>query len=183
MEDTKDLLMWMERMYSISYSQNPLYWNILHPNNMYCNGNEGQYATLWVPNKDKFDFYKFTIKYGYRVDENLVSYPMEGIMHYILFIFECRDKYDKILKIPQPNQSIDLYTSSEEYYERGYFSPTIVNEYGNFKAVFSNIETAEKACYSYLRHIIYPYGYILSEEDQEEFNIFVTKFREEHNLD
>ena len=188
-KNTKDLLEWMKNMYIKSYDPEALNWKYIHPNNMIQNSPDGEYAILYVPNpnKNKYDFYKFSIVYRYRVDENFVSHPAEGIQCYTLHILEHKGEegFDMMYSVPDPTKDFSLsdYTNPEKYYEQFYLPPSIVNDYGRFMAVFMDMITAKKACLAYLRHIICPYGYILSDEDQLEFNKFVNTFREENKLD
>ena len=188
-KNTKDLLEWMKNMYIKSYDPEALNWKLIHPNNMIQNSQDGEYAILYIPDpsKNKYDFYKFSIGYEYRVDEQFVTHPAEGIMCYTLHIMEARgeDGFDMMYSVPDPTKDFSLliFTDSKRYYEQGYLPPSIINDYGRFKAVFIDMITAKKACLAYLRRIIYPYGYILSDEDQIEFNKFVNTFREENKLD
>lgn len=51
----------------------------------------------------------------------------------------------------------------------------MVNNDGRFRYAFSDEETAKKVVSRELIMMIYPYGYLLSETEAEEWNSFVEK--------
>ncbi|MBR1555212.1 MAG: hypothetical protein IJ644_07465 [Oscillospiraceae bacterium] len=164
-----ELLERLKAYYTASKS-NSFEWHDYYPNNMPDNGKEGSYTFFWFKKKDKFEFLKYTINYMSRCDEEGCSHPEEGTKYYVLHEF--RKEYDRILKIPEPSD--DCFPLLEEPPE-GEFSSDIVNQFGRFRYVFDDEETARKVVSSELFQILYPYLYVLSEEEAQEWNDFIKE--------
>lgn len=77
---------------------------------------------------------------------------------------------DEVLKIPEPNDVCDFLDT-----EKGYFNSCIVNQYGRFRYVFDDEETAKKVISNELLEMIYPYMNILNEEEQKEWENFIEE--------
>ncbi|MBD5129351.1 MAG: hypothetical protein HDT43_05455 [Ruminococcaceae bacterium] len=133
------------------------------------NSKRGIYTYFWFEKGNEFEFLKFTIQHCHRVDEKGVTHSDESVKYYVLHEF-C-EKYPEQYGIPEPSRNSRLIEEPNE----GEFHPTIVNSYGRFRYVFDDEETAKKFVSSELLHILYPYLYILSDEDKKEWNKFVDE--------
>lgn len=163
-----ELLDYLKEMYVMIKEDNFLWYNY-YPNNMPCNRKEGIYTYFWIKRDDKYVFNKYTIQYMSRCDEDGLSHPEEGTKYYVVHELVIND-LDEKLKIPAP----DDYFQVEKV--EGYFSPNIVNEFGRFRYVFDDEETAKKVLKSELLHAIYPHMFILSDKEGEEWNKFVEEY-------
>lgn len=157
------------KRYYLAAKRKSFEWHDVFPNNMPQNGKEGIYTYFWFEKEDGWEFLKFTIQHCHRVDEKGLTHSEEPVKYYVLH--ELREKYPEHYKIPEPSNDSRLLEAPSE----GEFHPTIVNEYGRFRYVFDDEETAKKVVSSELLHILYPYLYILSDEDKSEWNKFVDE--------
>ena len=163
-----DLLERLKRYY-LAAKQKTFTWYDLYPNNMPQNGKEGIYTYFWFEKNDGWEFLKYTIQYCHRVDERGLTHTDEPVKYYVLHAFG--KEYPEQYKIPEPSSDPRLYVDPPE----GEFRPTIVNEYGRFRYVFDDEETAKKVVSYELRHMLYPNLYIMPNEDESEWNKFVDE--------
>ena len=157
--------------YYLTARKREIQWHDYYPNNMPGNGKEGIYAYFWFQGEDKFEFVKYTIQYMSRCDEEGMSHPGEGVKYYVLHQLD--KEYDRMLKIPAPSNDDGILF--REDVPEGEFHPDIVNDFGRFRYVFDDEETAKKVAANEFLHRIYPYMYILSEEEGKEWNQFIEE--------
>lgn len=158
-----ELVTWLKAIYAKA-QENNFEWKPLYPNNMPCNGKEGIYTEVWFEKEGKYEYLKFTIEYAYRCDEECTSHPEEGIKYYVLHKLRLTDLEEKF-EIPEPSDHFQLEGLS-----------CMVNDYGAFQHVFDDEETAKKVAANLLKMRIYPYLYILSDEEVEEWNQFMKQY-------
>ena len=163
-----ELVQWMKDVYTKA-KENNLNWKPVHPNNMPCNGIEGLYTDMFFEKDNKYEYIKFTIEYVSRCDEEGISHPDEGIKYYVLHELREFDLNEKF-EIPEPTDEFDI---NNEY-------SCMVNNYGRFRYVFNDEETAKKVANKQLLHMLYPYTYILSEGDYKEWIKFLGE-KDENN--
>lgn len=163
-----DLLERLKRYY-LAAKRKTFTWYDLYPNNMPCNGKSGIYTYFWFEKKDGWEFLKYTIEYCHRVDEKGLTHTDEPVKYYVLHAFG--KEYSEQYRIPEPGNDSRLHDAPPE----GEFHPTIVNEYGRFRYVFDDEETAKKVVSYELLHMLYPNLYILPNEDESEWNKFVDE--------
>ncbi len=163
--DNSNLLEWMKSIYKVIVDRN-IEWRELHANNMKMNPLEGYYFYMFTPeiNGNGVEMLKFTIHFMSRCDIKGISHPEEGVKYYVLHSF--KEKYKEKFVIPEP---IDFFALGS--------IGNIVNDYGRFRYIFDDLETATEVAYSELRQMIYPYTYILSEEECNEWNQFIDSFK------
>ena len=158
-----ELLEWMKDVY-IKAKSDDFVWKPIYPNNMPCNVVNGIYTDMFFERDGKYQYIKYSIQYQSRCDENGFSHPDEGTLYYILHVLELSDLEEKF-EIPEPDDKIPFHNELA----------CLVNDYGRFRYAFSDEETAKKVASNELLHKIYPYGFILSESEAEEWNRFVEK--------
>ena len=158
-----DLVNWLKEVYDAAKS-GKFEWKPVYPNNMICNGVEGLYTDMVFKDGNKYTYLKFTIEYGYRCDKEGLSHPEEGIKYYILHEFRLNDLED-IIEIPDPADDFDWDDKMAN----------MVNNYGRFRYVFDDEETAKCVVANELLMIIYPYTYLLSKEDMEEWRRYIEE--------
>lgn len=149
----------------IKAKDNKFIWKPLYPNNMPCNGVEGLYTDMFFKNGDKYDYIKFTIEYIYRCDEQCTIYPEEGIKGYALYSLKLND-LDSTFEIPEPSDKFDIMEDR---------LADMVNDYGDFNYVFGTEDIAKGAAVNTLLGIIFPYLYILNNEEAEEWKRFIKE--------
>lgn len=157
------------KQYCLTAKQKTFLWYDVHANNMPQNPKDGIYTYFWFEKEGGWEFLKFTVQYCHRVDGKGLTHSEEPVKYYVLHEF--REKYPERYKIPEPNDHPPLSRDKSA----GEFSPSIVNEYGRFRYVFDDEETAKKVVSRELLHILYPYLYILSEEDRSAWNKFIDE--------
>ena len=116
--------------------------------------------------KGHYRYVKFTVQYVSRCDENGLSHPEEGTKYYVLHELVLDDMKEPFY-IPEPNN--ESKWNDEKAYK--------VNEYGRFRYVFDDEETAKKVVFNELTFMIYPLGYLLDDDEIEEWNDFIEKMR------
>lgn len=158
MKIRNDLINYLIRLYKIGKT-NDLKWREIHGNNMIDNSVDGIFAEQCIKNGKRFDYVKYSIVYKYRTDENFISYPNEGIKYYVLHSVQMND-LKKRFRTPEPKENVNL----EDW------RALSVNKYGDFRAVFSDEVTAKKAAASLFLHMIYPYQFIMTEEETRIYN-------------
>lgn len=159
-----EILEWMKEIFKKA-KNNDFSWKPIHPNNTPCNGVDGIYTDMFFEKGDKFQYVKYSIRYQPRCDKDGISHPEEGTAFYILHELRIDDLEEKF-EIPEPNNNSkwnDPYAN-------------MVNNYGRFRYAFGDEETAKSVVAAELIQMIYPYGYILSEKEQGEWNSFVNEY-------
>ena len=164
-----ELVEWMKDIY-LRARENRFEWKPVHPNNMSCNPVEGIYTDMNFKKDGKYRYLKYTISYESRCDEKGMSHPEEGTKYYVLHELRADDLEEKIV-IPEPSDDFRPFKKNDP--------ATIVNNYGRFRYVFDDEETAKKVVCSELVHMIYPYTYILGDEEGEKWNEFLNSFSED----
>lgn len=159
-----DLVNWLKQLY-IKAKEKDFEWKPLYPNNMPCNGKEGIYTEMWFDKDGKYKYVKFTVNYMSRCDADGISHPAEGVKYYVLHELVIDDLEEKF-EIPEPN--------NEFRWDDGLAS--LVNDYGRFRYVFDDEETAKSVAGNELLHWIYPYTYIMSDEEGAEWNKFIKSY-------
>jgi len=159
------------KAYYKAAKNNNIKWYDYYPNNMPCNHKEGIYTYFWFKNNDKWNFLKYTIEYMSRVDAEGITHTEEGVKYYVLHSYQ--KEYDNIMTIPEPSDDDGMLLNDDTDTE---FSPDIVNDFGRFRYVFDDEETAKAVISSELLARIYPYLFILSKEELEEWKYFVDAF-------
>jgi hypothetical protein len=89
-------------------------------------------------------------------------------IYYILHALVINDLEEKF-EIPEPDNHFEW----EDTYAN------LVNDYGRFRYAFSDEETAKSVVSHELLGMIYPYGYLLSDAEAEEWNQFIENISEE----
>ena len=158
---TNSLLPWLKTMYLKAKSCD-LEWKNIYSNNMPCNGIEGIYTDMFFEKDGKYTYWKFSIEYMARCDSEGTLHPKDGIKYYVLHELNI-DDLEETFQIPEPSDKLDLNDDLR----------FLVNDYGNFKYVFDDVETAKSAAQHALLGIIYPYIYILTEEECIEWKEFI----------
>ena len=162
------MLEWMKSVYA-KVKENDFEWKPLYPNNMPCNGVAGLYMYMFFKEDDHFKYVKFTIEYMSRCDEDGISHPEEGTKYYVLHLLK-EDDLKETFEIPEP---------SDDYCPFDYTNAGVVNDYGRFRYVFDDEETAKKAAAKELLQMIYPATYFLSYKEQQYWDWFVKSFEKE----
>ncbi len=157
-----EFVRWMKDVYTMAKSGR-LEWKPIYPNNMPCNGIDGVYTELNFEKDGKYQYIKYSIKYMSRCDEDGISHPEEGTKYYVLHELRLEDLEEKIV-IPEPDDNVDLL---------GETGALMVNDYGRFRYVFDDEETARKVVCSEMLHLIYPYQYILNDDELKEWGEFL----------
>lgn len=162
-----ETLEWMKSIYTKA-EENAFVWKPIYPNNMPCNGVDGIYTDMFFKEGSKYHYMKFSIEYCSRCDEEGLNHPEEGIKYYVLHELQLRD-LDEPFVIPEP--------SNEEGVEflLGESRATLVNDYGRFRYVFDDEETAKNVVKNELKMMLYPYLHILDEDDLEDWKNFILK--------
>jgi hypothetical protein len=156
-----ELLNMMEEVYIRAKAKN-FEWRPIYPNNMIQNGIEGIFTDMFFENNGKYRYIKYSIIYQPRCDSDGMSHPEEETAFYILHELRINDLEEKF-QIPEPGKHMD--------WENPYAN--LVNDYGRFRYAFSEEETAKSVVSNELVMMIYPYGYLLSDAEAEEWNHFV----------
>jgi hypothetical protein len=130
---------------------------------MIQNGIDGIYTDMFFKCNGKYKYVKFSIIYQSRCDRNGMSHPEEETAFYILHEFRINDLEEKF-QIPEPGKHMD--------WENAF--ATMVNNYGRFRYAFRNEKTAKSVISHELLMMIYPYVYLLSDTEAEEWNRFVA---------
>ena len=143
-------------------------WKPLFHNNMPSNGLEGIYTDMFFNRDDHFNYVKLTIEYQPRCDEDGFTHPEEGIKYYVLHLLE-EDDLNETFEIPEPSDDcFDRSTKADK-----------VNDYGRFRYVFDDQETAKKVACNELLQMIYPAMYILTYEEERYLKWFVKNFEKQ----
>ncbi len=174
MQDSQ-LLSWIKDMY-VKAESGDFEWKNIYPNNMRCNGVEGIYTDMFFERDGKYMYLKYSIEYKSRCDKDGVSHPEEGVKYFVLHELM---EYDlsETFKIPEPSDEHDFDLDNPEKDLH-----LLVNDYGRYRYVFDDVETAKKVVAAELRCIIYPYMYLLSEEEGAEWNRFIKERKEKQKL-
>lgn len=157
------LLCWLKEVYGKAKA-GEFEWKTLYPNNMICSEAQGIYTDMNLQMGDKYTYVKHTIQYGYRCDKNGARHKEEGVKYYILHELRLND-LEKAAEIPEPWNKTEC-TGSKSY---------MVNDYGRFRYVFDDEETAKSVVAKELIMMIYPYTYLLSKEEQEEWERYMEE--------
>lgn len=145
--------------------ENDFVWKPIYPNNMPCNGKCGIYTDMFFEDDGRFAYRKFSIEYVSRCDSCGISHPEEGVRYYALHLLEIND-LEKTFEIPEPS---DDY----EPFDKG--NANLVNDFGRFRYVFDDEQTAKKVVCWELKQMVYPYISILDEEEVAEWKRFVSE--------
>ncbi len=159
-----ELVSWMKELYTKANANN-FEWKPVYPNNMICNGVEGLYTDMFFEKDGKYSYLKYTIDYNSRCDAEGMSHPEEGVKYYVLHEYYKTD-LDEKFEIPAPTDGNDTDSDLD----------CLVNDYGRFRYVFEDEETAKCVVANELKRMIYPYTYILSDEETEEWNQFLKSW-------
>lgn len=160
------LVEWMKDAYLIARN-GALNWKPLYSNNMPSNGQDGIYTDMNLRSDNGYQYIKFSIQYQSRCDAEGIIHPEEGTKYYVFHSLVI-DELEEMIQIPEPNNDFAPFTDDNDN--------LIVNIYGRFRYAFDDEETAKSvACYELL-HLIYPYSYILSEDEGREWNRFLTDY-------
>lgn len=158
------LLDWMKEVYTKA-EENDLQWKPIYANNMPSNGKSGIYTDMIFKKDGKYQYRKFSIEYVTRCDSCGISHPEEGIRYYVLHLLEIND-LDNTFEIPEPSEDFVFFDDNS--------NACIVNEYGRFRYVFDDENTAKEVVCAKLKQMIYPYIYILDKEEVVEWKRFLT---------
>lgn len=158
-----ELLEWMKEVY-IKIKSGDFEWKPMYPNNVLCNTLDGVYTDMFFEHDGKYQYIKYSIQYQSRCDQDGLSHPEEGTAYYILHELRLFDLEEKFV-IPEPNDKFELENDLAH----------MVNSYGRFRYAFSDEETAKKVVTNELVQMLYPYTYILSESEIQEWNKFVDE--------
>ena len=161
--ESKRILEWMKTLYDIA-RKGDFEWKEVHPNNMIGNGVSGYYTEFNIEKDEGFEYVKYTIEFRYRTDEQCISHPEEGIKYYLTYEFIERD-IEEPFTIPEPTENTD-------FDDREALS---VNDYGRMFQIYEDIETAKRSISYMFLHRIYPLGFMLKDEDVEEWNKYVRE--------
>lgn len=160
-KDNKELLIWLKEMYVKAYFNN-FNWKKIYPNNMSNNPLSGIYTDMFFEREGKYMYLKYSIQYMSRCDKNGMSHPEEGVKYYVLHELRAND-LDSIFQIPEPSKEADHKNCLNK----------LVNNYGRFHHVFDDEETAKSVVSRALLGIIYPYLYLLNEEEITDWNKYI----------
>jgi hypothetical protein len=162
-----ELLETMKAVYIRAKEKN-FEWKPIYSNNMLQNGIAGIYTDMFFEWDGKYRYIKYSIEYQSRCDGDGLSHSEEGTAFYILHALVIDDLEEKF-EIPEPDNHFDW----EDTYAN------MVNNYGRFRYAFSDEETAKSVVSHELLGMIYPYGYLLSDAEAEEWNQFIDNISEE----
>lgn len=155
-----ELVNFMKEVYEKA-EKNDFEWKPLYPNNMPCNGQEGVYTYMFFKDNDKYTYVKYTIEYFHKVDEEGITRPEDKPRYYVLHGL-IENAFAEKFEIPEPNNKCELDGLG-----------LAVNDYGNFYCVFDDEDTAKKVVSAKLKGMIFPYQYILAEEEIDEWIEFL----------
>lgn len=158
---------WMKRIYKTAVRKE-LEWKPIYPNNMPCNGMEGVYTDMFFEQDGSYTYFKFSIQYCAKCDENGLTRRDEGIRYYVLHELR-RSNLEERFEIPTPSDETDVLHDNLALF---------VNNYGRFRYVFDDVETAKSVVANELLQYIYPFTYLLDDDEGEEWNRFL---REQNN--
>ena len=125
---------------------------------------------MYFERDGKYRYLKYSIEYCSRCDENGMCHPEEGAKYYVLHELSVSD-LDKKFEIPEPAR-VFAWNENDSH---------IVNNFGRFRYVFDDVETAKSVVPRELMMILYPYTYILSDEEGKEWNDFLENFESKTN--
>ena len=157
------LLEYLKELY-IKAKNNDFEWKPIYPNNMLRNGVEGQYCDMFFEHNGTYEYIKYSIEYKSRCDEKGTSHPDEGVKYYVLHSLVISDLKEKFV-IPEPTAAFVEHDDSLSL---------LVNDYGRFRYVFDDEETAKSVVSHEMLRMIYPYLSILDEEEENEWSRFVN---------
>ncbi|MBQ8039482.1 MAG: hypothetical protein IJ274_06395 [Lachnospiraceae bacterium] len=155
------LLPWIKQLYVKAKSAD-FKWKHIYPNNMPCNGIEGIYTDMFFEKNGKYVYLKFSIEFMTRCDNKGIFHPEEEIKYYVLHQLEITD-LDNTFQIPEPSDNFNFNDDLA----------CLVNDYGHFRYVFDDVETAKSVVAHEILAIIYPYTYLLSDEEYNEWEDFI----------
>ena len=139
-------------------------WIPIYPNDMPCNGLEGHYKYVNIKKGDIYLFIKYTIAFHYRCDSKGVSHHEEGVKYYVLHELRI-DNLSQPIKIPEAINNHEICSGND-----------IVNDYGRFRYVFGDLDTAKSVVKHSLLTCIYPFLHVLSDDELEEWRAFLDCF-------
>lgn len=163
------LVEWMKEVY-LKAKKCELEWKPLYPNNMLCNGVDGIYTDMNFRSNEGYQYIKLTIQYQSRCDAEGFSHPEEGTKYYILHSLRIEALAEKI-EIPEPKDTFNPFDDDDD--------SCMVNSYGRFRYAFDDEDTAKKVACTELIQMLYPYTFILSDEEGKEWDEFITPYLEE----
>ena len=167
-----ELVEWMKDIY-LRARENRFEWKPVHPNNLTGNPVEGIYTDMNFKKDGKYDYLKYTISFESRCDENGTSHPEEGTKYYVLHELYLKG-LDEEIRIPEPCDRFNPANAG---------NAALVDNYGRYRHVFDDEETAKKVVCSELLFKIYPCTYILSAEEEEDWYDFLSTFPDEGSCD
>lgn len=159
-----ETLKWLKDIYLKAHNGDFL-WKPIYPNNMPCNRKDGIYTDMFFEKDGKYEYLKCSIQYLSEVDEEGFSHPEKGTKYYVLHELRIED-LEETFEIPEPTDDFDFRNNLA----------CLVNNYGRFRCVFDDEETAKKVISSELKNLIYPYTYLLNDEELEEWIGFVKQY-------
>ena len=163
-----ELVSWMKEIYKKAQC-GEFEWKKVYPNNMPCNRVTGIYTDMFLEKDGTYTYLKYTIEYHARCDKDGMSHPDEKTKYFVLHELRVRDLEEKF-KIPEPSD--DSWSWSGSNIDN---LSNLVNNYGRFRYVFDDEETAKSVVGHELIMLIYPYTYILSDEEEKEWKRFIEE--------
>ena len=157
------LLDWMKEVFTKA-ENNGFLWKPIYANNMPCNGKSGIYTDMFFEKNGMYQYCKFSMEYVCRCDSVGISHPEEGIRYYVLHLLEI-DDLDETFEIPEPSDDYDILGES---------NADLVNDYGRFRYVFDDEQTAKDVVSCELKQMVYPFTQGLDKEESLEWKRFVT---------
>lgn len=158
-----NLVQFMKQLYILSETKE-YDWKPVYLNNFVSNGIVGIYFDINLKTgENKYCYLKYTIQYQWRCDENGISHPYEGTDLYILHEYR-KDDLSIPIVIPDPSDDKKSYSD-------------VVNRFGRFRYAFHDEKTAKSVISNELKHIIYPYLYILNDTEKDEWYKFLQERR------
>ena len=164
-----DFVSWLKDVY-IKAISNDFEWKPIYPNNLLCNGVEGVYTDMFFKQGDTYTYIKYSIEYARRVDSRGLIHPEEPIKYYVLHELILRDLPEPF-EIPEPSNKSNFYSNAH-----------YVSNYGRFRCVFDDEETAKGNIQNELIGLIYPAVFILNEEEEKEWKAFLEKIQKEQKV-
>ena len=92
--------------------------------------------------------------------------PVVNFPFYVLHLLE-EDDLKETFEIPEPSDDYNPFDDT---------NVNVVNNYGRFRYVFDDEDTAKKVVCNELLQMIYPATYILTYEEERYWNWFVKSF-------
>ena len=154
----KELLSWLKEIY-VKVKTNDFEWKPIYRNVSFGNSVDGIYTDMFFEKDGSYTYVKYSIQYVFRCDSNGITYPTEGVKYYVLHELQMNG-LDKTWEIPVPSKAYDFNHS--------------VYDYGKFRYVFEDVQTAESVAAKYILNIVYSFTHLLRGNELEEWVQFTT---------